>query len=212
MMIDRIESALSMLRTDLVQRFAQDDWDEDQAEQAARAVVAHLRPERIVRTDSVQALNPRLPGEMLRRTVRYINDNLDSKLTWAEIASRIGVDAFGFGRSFKRSTGMTPRQYVIRCRVRRAMRLLAREELSIADIALEVGCTCQSHLTTLFRKYTGSTPGAFRRSARGSRRLLVAAATSGASPRPPQPHRTNRVRLTLGNYHGVRIEHADAQM
>jgi len=174
MMIDRIESALSMLRTDLVQRFAQDDWDEDQAEQAARAVVAHLRPERFARTDSVQPRNPRLPGGVLRRTVRYINDNLESKLTWEEIASRIGVDAFGFGRSFKRSTGMTPHQYVIRCRVRRAMRLLAREELRIADIALEVGCTCQSHLTTLFRKYTGTTPGAFRRAARDSRPLLAA--------------------------------------
>ena len=171
MMIDRIESALSMLRTDLVQRFAQGDWDEGQAEQAARAVVTHLRSERFARADSVQARNPRLPGEVLRRTVRYINDNLDSKLTWQEIASRIGVEAFGFGRGFKRSTGVTPHQYVIRCRVRRAMRLLAREELSITEIALEVGCSCQSHLTTLFRKYTGTTPGAFRRGARDGRRL-----------------------------------------
>ena len=210
MMIDRIESALSMLRTDLVQRFAQDDWHEDQAEQAARAVVAYLRPERLARTDSGQARNPKLPGEVLRRTVRYINDNLQSKLTWQEIASRIGVDAFGFGRSFKRSTGMTPHQYVIRCGVRRAMKLLAREELSVADIALEVGCACQSHLTTLFGRYTGTTPGAFRRAARDSRHLLATAGASGASPRPPEPHRTNRVRLTLGTYHGVRIEHAFA--
>jgi len=212
MMIDRIENALSMLRTDLVQRFSQGDWNEDQAEQAARTVLAYLRPEPSAPLGNMQARNPKLPGELLRRTVRYINDNLDSKLTWREIAARIGVDAFGFGRSFKRSTGITPHQYVIRCRVRRAMRLLSREELSVADIALEVGCTCQSHLTTLFRKYTGTTPGAFRRAARDSRTLLGAAAANRPSPRPPEPHRTNRVRLMLGTYHGVRIEHADAQM
>ena len=49
------------------------------------------------------------------------------------------------------------------------MRLLAREELSLADIALEVGCSCQSHLTTLFRKHLGTTPGVFRNTAREGR-------------------------------------------
>jgi AraC-like DNA-binding protein len=177
MMINRIESALSMLRSDLVQRFAQGDWDEAQAEQAARAVMACLQPERDAPGNSAHGRDPRLSGEALR----YINDNLDSKLTWHEIAARIGVEAFSFGRSFKLSTGMTPHQYVIRRRVRRAMKLLAREEFGLADIALEVGCACQSHLTTLFRKYTGTTPGAFRRAAWSSRRLLEAAASRTSS-------------------------------
>jgi AraC family transcriptional regulator len=65
---------------------------------------------------------------------------------------------------------MTPHQYIIRCRLRRAMKLLARDELTLADIALEVGCSCQSHLTTLFRKHLGTTPGAFRLSAREGQR------------------------------------------
>jgi transcriptional regulator GlxA family with amidase domain len=177
MMIDRIESALSMLRTDLVQRFAHGEWDEAEAQQAARAVVACLQPERYAQGANTQVRSPKLSYAVLRRALRYINDNLDSKLTWHEIASRIGVNAFGFGRSFKLSTGMTPHQYVIRCRVRRAMKLLGRDELGIIDIALEVGCTCQSHLTTLFRKYTGTTPGAFRSAVRDSRRLLGAAKT-----------------------------------
>jgi transcriptional regulator GlxA family with amidase domain len=172
MMIDRIESALNMLRTDLVQRFAQGDWDEGQAEQAAREVVAYLRPDRDVRHDVALARASKLSRAALRSALRYISDNLDSKLTWHEIAAHIGVDAFGFGRRFKLSTGMTPHQYVIRCRVRRAVKMLARDELSLTDIALEVGCSCQSHLTTLFRKYMGTTPGAFRRTARDGRRLI----------------------------------------
>jgi hypothetical protein len=82
MMIDQIESALSMLRTDLVQRFAEGDWDEGQAEQAAQAVVARLRPQSDAASDRAQVRNSRVHGEVIRRTLRYIDDNLDSKLTW----------------------------------------------------------------------------------------------------------------------------------
>jgi len=161
-MIDRIESALRILRADLVFRFAQGDWDENQVEQTARAVLACLRPKTDAPSGNSRECAARLSGQALRRALRYINDNLDSKLTWREIATRVGLDTFGFGRSFKRSTGMTPHQYVTRRRLRRAMKLLAREELAIAEIALEVGCTCQSHLTTLLPKHTRITPGAFR--------------------------------------------------
>jgi transcriptional regulator GlxA family with amidase domain len=181
MMIDQIESALSMLRTDLVQRFAEGDWDEGHAEQAARAMVARLRPESDAAGDRAQVRNSRVHGEVIRRTLRYIDDNLDSKLTWQQLASRMGVDEFGIGRRFKQFTGMTPHQYVIRRRVRRAMELLEREELSIIDIALEVGCSCQSHLTTLFRKHTGTTPAAFRKAARFTRRPFEDEATSAPS-------------------------------
>jgi len=112
-----------------------------------------------------------LPGSILRDAIRYIHSNLDSRLTWKDLASAVGVDEFKFGRSFKLSTGMTPHQYVTRCRLRRALNLLERGEMAIADIALEVGCSCQSHLTTLLRKYTGTTPAAFRRAVNKSNRL-----------------------------------------
>jgi AraC family transcriptional regulator len=107
--------------------------------------------------------------------VRYIHSNLDSKLTWEELASAVGMDVFDFGRGFKMSTGTTPHQYVIRCRLRRAVKLLQYGEMSITDIALEVGCSCQSHLTTLFGRYIGTTPGALRTGVKQSRELLNSA-------------------------------------
>jgi AraC-like DNA-binding protein len=181
MMMDRIESALSMLRTDLVQRFAEGDWDERHAEEAARAVVACLRTGHGAVGDNAQLRHSRLPDYVIRRTLRYINDNLDSKLTWQALASHMGVDAFDLGRRFKRFTGMTPHQYVIRCRVQRAAKLLERDELSIIHIALEVGCSSQSHLTALFRKHSGTTPGAFRKAARATQRSSDQDGTSGWS-------------------------------
>jgi len=172
----KVEHALGMMRTYLVECAAQDDWSDHRADELAQAIKACLRqaPEEIQQTASAQP--PRLSRDALRRAIRYVNENLDTKLKWEEIAAEVSLDPFSFGRGFKQSTGMTPHQYVIRCRLRRAMKLLGREALSLAEVALEVGCSCQSHLTTLFRKHLGTTPGAFRASVRqGAQRSRVAA-------------------------------------
>ncbi|WP_290884060.1 helix-turn-helix transcriptional regulator [Fischerella sp.] len=66
-------------------------------------------------------------------------------------------------RLFKQAMGLTPRQYVIRCRIETAKRLLAKWELSITEISDRLGFTSHSHFTTFFRKHTGITPTAYRR-------------------------------------------------
>ena len=171
MTLSKVEHALGMMRIYLVECATQNDWGDHRADELAQTIAACLRQTKEAPQQETLERDPRLSRDVLRRAVRFVNDNLDSKLKWDEIASVIGLDPFTFGRGFKLSTGMTPHQYIIRCRLRRAMKLLAREEFTLADIALEVGCSCQSHLTTLFRKHLGTTPGAFRLSAReGPRR------------------------------------------
>jgi transcriptional regulator GlxA family with amidase domain len=166
MTLSRVEHALGMMRIYLVECAAQNEWGDHRADELAQTIAACIRQTTDEGGQKAPQRDPRLPRDVLRRAIRFVNDNLDSKLKWDEIAMAVGLDPFTFGRGFKLSTGMTPHQYIIRCRLRRAMRLLAREELTLADIALEVGCSCQSHLTTLFRKHLGTTPGAFRMSAR----------------------------------------------
>jgi transcriptional regulator GlxA family with amidase domain len=184
MTLSKVEHALGMMRIYLVERAARNDWTDERAEELAQTIVACVRHT----TDDVRAgapeRTPRLSREALRCTVRFVNENLDSKLKWDDIAAVVGLDPFTFGRTFKLTTGVTPHQYIIRCRLRHAMRLLTRDELTLCDIALEVGCSCQSHLTTLFRKHLGTTPGAFRDAAKaragmsGSRRVSAAVAAN----------------------------------
>ena len=169
MTLTGVEHALTMMRTYLVEYAAQNEWGDDRSEELAQTIVACIRQSTNAAHQKVSRFDLPLARDVLRRAIRFINDNLNSTLKWGEIASAVGVDQFSFGRGFKLATGMTPRQYIIRCRLRRAMKLLAKEQVSLADIALEVGCSCQSHLTTLFRKHLGTTPGAFRESARGRR-------------------------------------------
>ena len=59
--------------------------------------------------------------------------------------------------------GLSPHQYVIKCRIERAKFLLTYTQLPILEIALQVGCYGQSNFTTLFRKHIGITPKAYRK-------------------------------------------------
>jgi AraC family transcriptional regulator len=170
MTLTRVEHALGMMRIYLVECAAQNDWGDHRSEELAQTIAACIRQTTDQGGQKARQRDPRLARDVLRRAIRFVNENLDTKLKWDEIAATVGMDPFTFGRGFKLATGMTPHQYIIRCRLRRAMKLLAREALTLADIALEVGCSCQSHLTTLFRKHLGTTPGAFRLSAREGQR------------------------------------------
>jgi AraC-like DNA-binding protein len=167
MSILQVDQALGMFRTYLAECAGEQDWNEHNWSKFTQVVRA-----RFGRAGDVPRYAPpppehRLTRNALRRVVRFVNDNIDSKLTWEDIADEVGMDSYVFGRRFKLTTGMTPHRYVIRRRIRKAMRLLVDGRSSLAEISLAIGCSCQSHFTTLFRSHVGITPGAFRRRADG---------------------------------------------
>jgi AraC family transcriptional regulator len=70
-------------------------------------------------------------------------------------------------RQFKAATGLAPYQYVIARRVERAQHLLRRDgEIGLAEVALRVGFSDQSHFSLHFKRIVGVTPRQFRISAR----------------------------------------------
>jgi AraC-like DNA-binding protein len=107
---------------------------------------------------SARGLSPFL----LRRATQYIDEHLDAKLRLPEIARVVQLSPCHFARQFKQASGFSPHQFVVRRRIMRGAELLVSTQLSLGDIALEIGCSDQSHFTTLFRKMTGMTPRAFR--------------------------------------------------
>jgi len=163
MNIVQVEQALGMFRTYLVECAAEQDWSEHRWSELVDAVRERFRRAGNAPTYAPAPPEQRLTRDMLRRVVLFVNDNIDSKLTWDDIADAIGMDRYVFGRRFRLTTGITPHRYVIRCRIRKAKKLLAHGRSSLADIALDIGCSCQSHFTTLFRDHVGTTPGEFRR-------------------------------------------------
>ena len=89
-------------------------------------------------------------------------------------ALQFGLSPFHFLRLFSRTLGVTPHQYLVRARLRRAARLLADPARPITDVALDVGFADLSNFIRTFRRAAGVSPSAFRRAARGDRKILQA--------------------------------------
>lgn len=81
-----------------------------------------------------------------------------------EIAGELGVHPVYLARRFRQSFGMTPGEYLRRCRLERARWLLRRSSAGLAEIAAATGFSDQSHFSHAFRKGFGVSPGAYRRS------------------------------------------------
>lgn len=73
---------------------------------------------------------------------------------------------------FTRVFGLTPHQYLIRCRLRHAAQLLAEDSMTVTDVALEIGFGDLSNFVRTFGQAAGVSPLRFRRLAKGQRSFL----------------------------------------
>ncbi|WP_161497191.1 helix-turn-helix domain-containing protein [Bradyrhizobium nitroreducens] len=106
-----------------------------------------------------------LSGQQLREVQAFVRENIEREIGVNAMAGSCGLGSKGFTRAFKKSVGQSPYQYVMSARVERAKRLMADRRLGLAEIALHCGFCHQEHLTRVFRKVTGLTPGQYRNSA-----------------------------------------------
>jgi len=100
----------------------------------------------------------------LRQVTRYIEDNLDTRLSLHMLADTVGMSVYRLVRAFGRSTGVPPYRYVLQRRIERSKCLLADPTMPLTHVAFGSGFASQSHFTTAFSKLTGMTPGRYRRS------------------------------------------------
>jgi AraC-like DNA-binding protein len=87
-------------------------------------------------------------------------------------AGAVGLSSFHFLRLFANILGVTPHQYLVRSRLRRAARLLAQDVRSITDVALDVGFGDLSNFVRTFHRAAGVSPRSFRRAAKGDRKIF----------------------------------------
>lgn len=94
----------------------------------------------------------------INKAKKLIDTHPERKTSLEELARLTGSSRFQFLRSFKRQTGLTPHAYLSQIRLQRARRLIETGE-SIAAAAAASGFSDQSHLTRLFARSYGFTPG-----------------------------------------------------
>ena len=98
----------------------------------------------------------------------YIHAHLSEDLTLDQLAAQAHLSPSQYGRLFKRTMEVTPVSYIIENRIVTARRLLELGRKRISDVAIEVGFRNFSYFNRCFLRYTGVTPGEFRkRSAAG---------------------------------------------
>ena len=103
-----------------------------------------------------------LSKQKLQKAIDYIQSHLEEKVKLDDLAQLTNTSSYHFCRLFKRSTGITPYQYVLQERIELGKRLLKQEDLPIIEISLMCGFADQSSFTTTFRKLVGITPRSYR--------------------------------------------------
>lgn len=131
---------------------------------------------RFVEVASGSALRPLKVGPRDRRravqAALWIDAHAREPIDLDDAARQSGLSAFHFLRLFTGVLGVTPKQYVIRSRLRRAARLLAEDAQPITEIAFEVGFGDLSNFVRTFHRAAGVSPRRFRQASRGDRKIL----------------------------------------
>ncbi|MBD9374104.1 AraC family transcriptional regulator [Rhizobium sp. ARZ01] len=94
-----------------------------------------------------------------------IDDDPARALTLGDLARECGLSRFQLVRAFAEVTGMTPHAYLIQRRVALARRLIAGGQ-QLAEVALACGFSDQSHMTRLFIRQNGISPGVYAEATR----------------------------------------------
>jgi AraC family transcriptional regulator len=103
----------------------------------------------------------RLTPAQLRRVMEAMEDGRIQPI--ASLAAEVGLGSHQFTRLFQQTTGRTPYQFLLHRRLTKACALLESGELSLVQIALQLGFASQSHFTSVFQKHFRSTPSRYRR-------------------------------------------------
>lgn len=99
----------------------------------------------------------------IKQMLAYIQENCAEKLTLEQIAASADVSTRECLRTFQTMLKMTPFEYLIDCRVRRAADRLLSTSDSILDIALSCGFSSASYFCRIFKKTTGQSPSEYKR-------------------------------------------------
>jgi AraC family transcriptional regulator len=116
-----------------------------------------------LRHRSVQTYRGGLGSGRLRKIKEFVGAKMDDDLTLCEMAQSVDLSSAHFSRMFRKSTGVTPHQFVLRQRVERAKEMLRSADARVMDVAVACGFKTQQHFAQIFRRACGNSPTEYRR-------------------------------------------------
>lgn len=100
--------------------------------------------------------------EAIRLACVRLNESIETGFSSEGLAKEVGMSHTSFRRHFKQSTGMSPMQYLLELRLRKAQSLIANTRLPVQTIAAECGFENPLYFSRFFKQRTGLSPSASR--------------------------------------------------
>lgn len=136
------------------------------AELGFKAMVNHLLDELILystRQLNRQENQRKHFPQTFHKFDQILRENLSHPWTVEEMASILGLGTTTLNEKIKAYSGFSPLNYLINLRISESIRLLKNTNVSITDIAFEMGFYSSQHFSSTFKKMTGYTPRYFRK-------------------------------------------------
>ncbi|MBR5507610.1 MAG: helix-turn-helix domain-containing protein [Clostridia bacterium] len=111
--------------------------------------------------ENINNYDIKVPSDVAK-IITYFNEHYNETLEINEIAEQLRISHCRFIQLFKKFDSVTPKQYIINLRIRKAKELLVNSTLSINEIASEVGYPNALYFSRIFKKNTGLSPTDYR--------------------------------------------------
>lgn len=155
----RLSSLLFALERERIRGYPSGRLFVDGIEQALAAIV--VRYDGVARRTS-QVYKGGLAPYRMKRVTEFIHAHIEEEITLNELARDVGLSPSHFCSLFRKTSGKTPHQFVLQCRIQHAKALLAKPSHSILDVALASGFRTHQHFSRIFRRQVGIPPSTYR--------------------------------------------------
>ena len=169
----RLGALVAAVHTEMVAGFPSGQLFVDSVEQA---MAVALVKGHAVRNRPMQIYRGGLGPARLRRIKELVDAKMGDDLSLDDMAQSIDLSAAHFARMFRKSTGETPHQFVLRHRIERAAAMLRAPDARVLDVAVACGFKTQQHFAHVFRDVCGVSPTQYRQDVLGSE-MIPASAT-----------------------------------
>jgi len=161
----RLSAMVAAVHAEMVAGFPSGRLFLDSVEQAMAVTLVNGHA---VRHRPVQIYRGGLGSARLRRIKELVRAKLEFDLSLDEMAQAVGLSTAHFARMFRKSTGETPHQFVLRQRLERAKAMLRAPDSRVLDVAVACGFKTQQHFAQAFRDVWGVSPTEYRQDLVGS--------------------------------------------
>ena len=161
----RLSALVSAAHAEMVTGFPSGRLFLDSVEQA---MAVALVSGHTIRHRPVRIYRGGLGSARLRRVKELVHAKMEDDFSLDEMAQAVGLSTAHFARMFRKSTGQTPHQFVLRQKIERAKAMLRAPDARVLDVAVACGFKTQQHFAQVFRDVCRVSPTEYRQDFLGS--------------------------------------------